>query len=827
MKKTFKAIAKKALVYAVAMSMMVTPLSASASGLKDVYDIEADGGKSTGTGTGTATKTSTKTNTSTKPLEEVDDTKVLDDFDANIIGIVVDKESVSLVKDEADTDTLTASFLFDGDRYPNDEEMAALNKLVKWDVTYANGDSSLEGKNVVATKSEKESRNVATLTAKHGGDTYVVAKIGNYVSDVVKVHVKEYTTAMAFNPMNVDKDGKNNAYFKHVIDMNEYLVRTPGTANDDIAWDLDVTSTGKGNLAAGTKLSENGILTIGKQAGTIEIVAVAEKDVEAKIAIVISEGNPVTKIAVKEVTLSVAETDMNKVQKNNKGVPTKVFTDLYEDGVTATITIAVETKNGGDTTDVVAWTTSKAAIANFSATSKTFASNESDATVVPATVGTATIKAKATSGKTVALPVAVAASLRELSIDAAKSSLYSGQSMQMTAVKTPTVNKNAVKWSIAKVTNDKNKQIANPNATINGQGVLTVKDIIDDTYSTVTVVATCPNAVKVGNKKVAMTAEYEVNVEQASIDTLEITDWFGKTAKADATTTKAKDLKATVKIDTAKDLMNVPKTKKAYAKAGTDTQDFTDTLAWKSVNTKIATVDDNGNITAVKAGKVNVTVTGINISTNNKGKKVAKKLVVTVPVVIKQPVKSLTLAKNLIVVNKNVGQAAVSVKKVNPTNGFIGNLKWTVNGTAQDVKTNGKKAFTYKFSGLELGKENVVTVTDTTGAKASAVVKYMTPIKGVEIYNGEAKVNGKKVEMSRGASDVKLAIKVKVGTGKDAKSVAPASETGIEKASFTVDKAGYVRIAADGTVKALRKGTVKVTAITESGKKSVVTIKIK
>mgnify|MGYP001040341810 FL=1 len=97
--KNVKKLLKKAMVWAIAASMVVaTPLTASAAGLRGVFSV-SDGWNANESGTGTVTNTNTNTET-------------LKTYEARIIGIALDKSHIDAVKGEPET--LTATIIVDG-----------------------------------------------------------------------------------------------------------------------------------------------------------------------------------------------------------------------------------------------------------------------------------------------------------------------------------------------------------------------------------------------------------------------------------------------------------------------------------------------------------------------------------------------------------------------------------------------------------------------------------------------------------------------------------------------------------------------------------------
>lgn len=121
----------------------------------------------------------------------------------------------------------------------------------------------------------------------------------------------------------------------------------------------------------------------------------------------------------------------------------------------------------------------------------------------------------------------------------------------------------------------------------------------------------------------------------------------------------------------------------------------TDSITWTSSNEKVATVNANGKVTAVAAGKATITAKAAN------GKKV------TCKVTVKNPAVTLTTKKATVKVGSTV---AITVKSLYP-----------VKDTVKSFKTSNKKVATVTKAGVVKGvKAGKATITVTTKSGATA-----------------------------------------------------------------------------------------------------------
>lgn len=326
--KNVKKLLKKAMVFTVAASMLVgTPLTASAAGIRGVYSISdgTDTVKENPNDSGTGTVTNTNTETKTGVLEE---------YDAQIIGIVLDQENVNAEKGKPKD--LKATVILDGslDADMEAEVQKKLASKIRWEVSNADGSKDTNPAATVGIQSSAADRSVVTLNpkkgTKKGKEILVTATIdhsyfwvekrdenGEVVKDEAtgkpvlemkntgiegdlytasaKVFVKEYSEKLAFDEAKIKEkltDGKSTEYtalLKHTVDLSECLVRTPVTANDTITW-----------ISTNTKVATvtaAGVVTF-KKTGEGSILAVGEKGVQAEYNFDVKAGQAASRVEI-------------------------------------------------------------------------------------------------------------------------------------------------------------------------------------------------------------------------------------------------------------------------------------------------------------------------------------------------------------------------------------------------------------------------------------------------------------------------------------------------------------------------------------------------
>ena len=150
---------------------------------------------------------------------------------------------------------------------------------------------------------------------------------------------------------------------------------------------------------------------------------------------------------------------------------------------------------------------------------------------------------------------------------------------------------------------------------------------------------------------------------------------------------------------------------------------------WISSDSSIATVDNTGKITAVKAGDATITVT-----TKDGGKTATCKVTVNEEI---YPVTGVTLDKNSVELTE--GDVTIITATVNPSNASNKNVYWT--SSDQTVATVDNAG---KVTAVKRGKA-VITVTTEDGNKtATCTITVIKPSHGVDIgdWDGDGSDDG-------------------------------------------------------------------------------------
>lgn len=220
-------------------------------------------------------------------------------------------------------------------------------------------------------------------------------------------------------------------------------------------------------------------------------------------------------------------------------------------------------------------------------------------------------------------------------------------------------------------------------------------------------------------------------------------------------------------------------------------------LKWSSSNSKYASVDQNGLVTAKKAGTVTITVKTAN----------SKKDTVKIKVVDPNKVSSVTLYQGDTKLGSSLKLAKGSSLKltgvISPSTAEA-TYKWassktkyaTVSGSGETATITGVAVGSATIKVTAGGKSDSIKVTvyDPTVATAIALDKSGTYIMGI----GEKLQLGTTLTPSTAKTDLK----------------------------WTSSKAKYASVDEDGVVTANSKGTATITVKTENGKKDTVKIKV-
>lgn len=876
MKKKYLTIAKKAMVWSLAASMLfATPLTASAEGLNDVFKVEDQWGEQLdepdpdNTATGTVSSTSSRS--------------AVAENEQWVTGIVLSETDVNLEMypgSKTATKKLTATILVDNTKQVPEDKLEDMYKALIW----RSNDNS-----VVAPETKKDGNvTEATLNAKKGGKTTVTVSLDNFEEDIhftatANVSVKEYATALDFStsviPMLEGDSEQRNGYLGHSVDLNKALVKTPSTANDEITFEIvggyDLKTK---KSATNTATLKNGILTY-KKAGNVRVVAVGERGARKEITINIDAGTPASKIEIwkdaegQDRKLGAQKLDVAVAEQRTLDVVAKMWVGKGREQQEVT----------GDVkcTDVVTWESSKPAIVKIDKTSG------NKATLKPVGVGKAVITAKTSTGKKTTLAVTVDATLTKIelsAVDKAKKTLYSGQSITLKADQYFGDDENAyvnfpgaggLKWALVDQKNQgKYAKIK--------KDVLTLQPAVDDLAELKVTASSAKKYGKPGDPKsskatINLTGDpLVIEMKQVNVDKIVVVNTDGEDLAIAAKTARESKNNGSVKVTAGK---YKTFTVTAYNPDGTTnipgtTTPLATTLSITTNNAKLAGVDQLANGDAkvsvpadAKKGKATITVSGATLNKPASGNKAAtyKAIKTTFKAEVNKPVSAINLTckdkviKATLKNNKTKAQSiAVTAKFPNKevTTSNAKNITWTAKLTDAEgklVKTidgikNGAKG-TVKLGEGEYAVGQTLTVTanlkdaeDKSSVSASVKLLVVTPSTGVQILNkdtGKPFENSKKkvnqAELSTEKADDSLQMVAEVNVSADKKKpnwVAPNADEDsagntvkAANVTYSVNKKGIVSIV-DGKVTPIKAGTVKITATTTDGKKAVLTVTV-
>lgn len=216
-------------------------------------------------------------------------------------------------------------------------------------------------------------------------------------------------------------------------------------------------------------------------------------------------------------------------------------------------------------------------------------------------------------------------------------------------------------------------------------------------------------------------------------------------------------------------------------------------LVWSSDKTTIASVDQNGKVTAKAAGTANVTVTTSN------GCKTTCKVTVKNPVKPTVPIKVSKVTLNKKSLTLGVKETFTLKATVKPKNATNRKVTW---------KSNKPKIVAVSKSGKvtakKTGKAIITAKADGKTAKCTITVK-AAPKK--------ISLNAKKKTLKKGKT---FQIKVKLP-----------KKTASNKITYTSSKKKIASVSSKGKVKALKKGKSVITVKTFNGKKAKINITVK
>lgn len=851
--KNMKKLLQKAMVFTLTAAMLIgTPLSASAAGLVDIYKTE-DGwgdkvpGSDDDTRTGTVTSTVTSTDTRVLGVDGVLEGIVLSETDVEL-EMVGAYDSTHPVKE-----SLKVDFVWSDDaNHEADEKL--LEKKFKWETTDRDI-VSLNNPNKNGKLSEME------VVAKAGGKAGVTVSLNDYENNIhftttANVTVKQYASVLSFS-----KELDEEAYENVSLTLEDYLVRDPKTASDEVSYEV---VRGNGTI-------KNGVLKLGKltKGDKVTVIAIGEKVKSEPKEITIKAAVPATKVAIRKVktTDKITKYDwlVNTESENQFEVvlDTKATKDITPDNADR-FTLC---------TDKITWSSQKPEIVAVQGSSK-----GDVVTLVPKKVGSSKITAQTSSGKKGTLNVTVRANLTGFEISADTTTLYSGQSIKLDATQYFAAKKGDDKenanftdagltWSFAgeKDAVKAMKKAAKLNAKT---GVLTINA---DVSGVKEIKVTATNAKKIGKKgdateEKAKTLEpigkqpITFELKQINITNITVYENTGKDAKPIAhvfvDNSGKKPKLVTEKIDKKVSTVTIPAgTTRTYAVVaegsvvGTGEKvaiNAEDMLNWASAKEKVAVATringaKRGNVKAESKGSAKITVSG---ATTLDGGKKYKAISASFTASVTAPTKSIKLSTKNSAIQATGKKQTVTIKAA-LDKGCTSKTKeivWKARNITTDdttlTATGGKVQLpigSYKAGDIIL----VTAKIPSAGVQSRMTLKVVEPSIAVEIRNGKTegageiftvgkKKNNAEIRLSDATTNLQMVSMVNVGT-KTAPEWAvaggDASHSHVANVTYTVNKKGIVQIV-DGEVKGIKAGTVKITATTADGKKATLTVKV-
>ncbi len=857
--KNMKKLLQKAMVFTLTAAMLIgTPLSASAAGLVDIYKTE-DGwgnkvpGSDDDTRTGTVTSTVTSTDTRVLGVDTVLEGIVLSETDVELelVGAYSSKEE-DLVK------KLTVDFVWsDGKGHEADEEL--LKKKFKWET---------KDKNVVSLNNPNKNGNLDQMevVAKAGGKAAVVVSLDDYANNIhfkttANVVVKQYASELSFS-----KELDEEAYENVSLTLEDYLVRDPKTASDEVSYEV---VRGNGTI-------KNGVLKLGKltKGDKVTVIAIGEKVKSGLKEITIKAAVPATKVAIRKVKTT------DKITKYDWLVNTESenqFEVVLDTKATENIT-----PNNADRftlcTDKITWSSQKPEIVAVQGSSK-----GDVVTLVPKKVGSSKITAQTSSGKKGTLNVTVRANLTGFEISADTTTLYSGQSIKLDATQYFAAKKGDDKenanftdagltWSFD---GDKDavkamKKAAKLNAKT---GVLTINA---DVSGVKKIKVTATNAKKIGKKgdateekakTLAPIGKQPITFELKQINITDITIYENTKVNANnnydgrviahvyVDKTGKKPKLVTERIDKKVSTVTIPAgVTRTYAVVaegsvvGTDEKvaiNAEDMLNWASAKEKVAVATringaKRGNVKAESKGSAKITVSGATTLDGKKYKAISASFTASVTA----PTKSIKLSTKNSAIQATGKKQTVTIKAA-LDKGCTSKTKeivWEARNITTDdttlTATGGKVQLpigSYKAGDIIL----VTAKIPSAGVQSRMTLKVVEPSIAVEIRNGKTegaggiftvdkKKNNAEIRLSDATANLQMVSMVNVGT-KTAPEWAVAGgdekHLNVANVTYTVNKKGIVQIVG-GEVKGIKAGTVKITATTADGKKATLTVKV-
>lgn len=704
---------KRAIAFVLSLTMVLSlPMAASASGVQDLFDVDAqvagegfyDSESATDTGTDTGTDTTSKTPVFDK---EEDIKEVL----PSILKVVLDKKELELDAGGLSGE-LRADLIYDKSSVNKTYEQ--LVSLIRFR-TYYNGRLAMANEYLKLDWSPEEARaGVARcdIHPRKQGEVQVFAffdannngKIdpGECVSEEITVKITELAND------NNTKFYKDLTFYEgQKVDLNALIDNANTTSwealEGKLSWSVsDDSLFVKNGVATKTKtatVDAKGVATMKKE-GSAKFFAVGKKHNFA-VEVTIDKkanGNTIKSFNAdpsskkQELTITGKSAKPEATLKVIAKATTKADATVLNDYVTWTV------KNPKNKTivEVVPET------ANVPGKS-TAADTEFKATVKGLDVGKATVTATSSTGKKVNFTVTVKAPLTSLKITNTDQVLYTGQAVKLNVEKDPAANQDKLTWKVVGAGDNKPAK----DVKVNKDGVLTIgKNPSTRDGSKFKVV--------VSAKGSTVTGEYSFDVKKLYL-------------RPAGETTKIKDV-----MPAGAARMVVPQTN-TYSLADADLQKFdivddkgakvenppvsvADLLTWSSSKAKALDVDAKGSaIAKTAAKKVKVTASALIVTKTkaNGDAVVASQKTAAKLVDIVMPVTSLTVKKSVLGVTPNTTGSNPKPKKV------------TLQVAQQLPKGCTKEFVSWSIVGDDLG----ATIRDTKPGNANSKGELTIPAK--------------------------------------------------------------------------------------------------
>ncbi len=459
-----------------------------------------------------------------------------------------------------------------------------------------------------------------------------------------------------------------------------------------------------------------------------------------KVATVDANGL-VKAVGVGSATIAVTATDGSGVKATCKVTVTQPVTKITLNKTSLNIAL---NKSETLTATVNPDNASNKAV-NWKSTNTKVATVDANGLVKAVGVGSATITATAADGSGVkaTCKVTVTQPVTEITLDKTSLNLSVGNSETLTAtVKPNNVTNKAVNWSST------NTKVA----TVDSAGKVTAVGVGS---ATITATAADGSGVKATCKVTVTQPVTKITLDKTSLN---------------LSVGNSETLTATIKPDNA--------TNKA--------------VNWSSTNTKVATVDSAGNVTAVGVGSATITAT----AADGSGVKATCKVTVT------QPVTKITLNKTSL--NLSVNKSETLTATVNPDNASNKAVNWTsTNANVATVDSAGN------VTAVGVGSATITaTAADGSGVKATCKVTVTQPVTKITLNKTSLNLSVNKSETLTATVKPDNATNKAVNWKSTNTKVATVDANGLVKA-VGVGSATITATAADGSgVKATCKVTV-------------------